>query len=139
MNEVSRCEDLLATHPDVFVLISVLSTSGDVEGTARQQVFSVCYQLGETVCQVVVLEHHARARSDPKAAPRQRDSASYLSVESLELVKWKCDRTGRKCISSKLLRWIIPTVDFRDVDSRIISLNVNNRQVHLFTGHYAWE
>ena len=48
-----RCEDL-AAHPDVFVLVAVLSTSGDVEGTARQQVLLVYYQLGGTAYHFVV-------------------------------------------------------------------------------------
>ena len=39
-NVIYRYEDI-AADLNVFVLVAVLSTSGDVEGTARQQVYSV--------------------------------------------------------------------------------------------------
>ena len=85
----------MAAHLNLPVLISMLSTSGDVEGTARQQVFTVCHQLDRTTPQAIVYEQHTtRTSSNPRAERRCRGlDASQLSVESLESVEWKCDRT----------------------------------------------
>ena len=74
-----RCEDL-AAHPDVFVLVAVLSTPGDVEGTARQQVFSVCCEHDL----IVIHEQHFRTIY-PRAKGRITRHRGLSALASLQL------------------------------------------------------